>query len=366
MLPVTPFTRTFTALALTLSLAACTSVTAQDAVSPAAQTSRTALVVADTGGLIPEGWRETVLSVSNLEEMVAFYTDVLDWEVRSAGMVDRALLDAWGLPASASARYTLVGNPNTERGFVRILDFGGVDQVRIRSHDQAWESGGIYNMNIRVSDMAATSQKITDAGWQAPSAPVNFTFGPFIVWEWIPRHKDGVRVAIMERVKPILTDWPNLKTASRTFNSTQIVSDMEKTLAFYQGVLGFSSYLESRSASAEPADHVLGLSREAMTRIVRDVLILNPGGSNEGSVEVLAFEGYSGRDFSSRSMPPNLGNLMLRYRVPDADSLATYLSAKGVSTRYGVVKTTVAPYGQVKILAIQSPDGAWLEFFEVL
>lgn len=359
------FGRSIAALAAALMLSACAAIPAQEATSAAERPRRAAQSAADTAALIPEGWRETVLSVTDLDEMTRFYTEILKWEVRSAGMVDRAQLDAWGLPQSASARYALVGNPNTGSGFVRILDFDGVKQIRIRSHDQAWETGGIYNMNIRVSDMAATSEKITAAGWQAPSAPVQFTFGPFVVWEWIPRHRDGVRVAVMQRVSPALKNWPNLKTSSRTFNSTQIVSNMEETLAFYQGILGFSPYLESRSASAAQAEHVLGLSREAMTEIVRDVLILAPGGSNEGSVEVLAFEGYSGRDFSSRAVPPNLGNLMLRYRVPDADALAAYLGGKGVSPVYGVAETRLEPYGTVKILAVQAPEGAWLEFFEV-
>ncbi|MEM6683332.1 MAG: VOC family protein, partial [Pseudomonadota bacterium] len=167
--------------------------------------------IPDTSALIPDGWREAVVSVRDLEAMATFYQRDLGWELRSTGPVPAATLKAWGLPSAARARFALVANANTDRGFVRILEFNGVPQQRIRSHDQAWETGGIYNMNIRVADMAATAAKVTDAGWQGPSDPVQFSFGPFVVQEWIPRHTDGVRIAFVGRVKPPLQNWPNLK-----------------------------------------------------------------------------------------------------------------------------------------------------------
>jgi len=321
--------------------------------------------IPDTSKLIPTGWRETLISVTDLDAMVGFYTEVLGWEVRNSGAVPTEMLAAWALPKYASARYALVANPKTNRGFVRIIDFDGVDQVRIRDHAQSWETGGIYNMNIRVADIADIAPDVTEVGWQAPSAPVQFTFGPFIVWEWIPRHKDGVRIAFSERVAPPLEDWPNLKISSRSFNSTQIVADFDRSIDFYQGILGFDTYLDHRGVSESAAEHVLGLSHEAMTSIEREVRIVNPGATAiDGSIEILAFDGYSGRDFSERAVPPNLGNLMLRFPVPDVDALADYLERKGVTLEYEPTETILAPYGAVKIIAIRAPEGAWLEFFE--
>jgi catechol 2,3-dioxygenase-like lactoylglutathione lyase family enzyme len=314
--------------------------------------------------LIAEGWREAVISVSDLDEHAAFFTSVMGWQIIADGLVPRAQLSAWKLPANASARFALVANPDSETGFVRILDFDGVDQVRIRDHDQAWETGGIFNINTRVADMAAISKEITEAGWQAPSAPVQFTFGPFVVWEWIPRHKDGVRIAFIERVAPPLEGWPHLKTTSRTFNSTQIVADIDRAAAFYEDVLGFETYLDVQSKDDEPAEHVLGMSREAMTSIARNVKVIEPTGKNAGSVELLQFVGYSGRDFSARAKPPNLGHLMLRFPVDDIDALAAYLRMRDVDLEYAPTETALAPYGRVKLLAIRAPDGAWLEFFE--
>ena len=325
------------------------------------------IAIPDTSQLIPVGWRETVVSVTDLDEMVAFYMGVLGWEVRASGTVDPAQIMAWSLPGGASARFALVGNPGSSSGYVRIVDFDGVEQRRVREHDQAWETGGIYNMNVRVTDMEDIARKVTAAGWQAPSAPVTFTFGPFIVKEWIPRHRDGVRMAFIERVQPPIEGFPNLVTSSRTFNSTQMVTDMDQARAFYQGVLGFETYLVSRAASKEPGEHVLGMSREQMTSVVRDVWIVNPRGApNEGSVELIEYEGASGRDFSQYASPPNLGNLILRYPVPDLDALVAYLAQHDVPPLYAPTTRQLAPYGQVRITAIRAPDGAMLEFFQEL
>ncbi|MEM9055807.1 MAG: VOC family protein, partial [Pseudomonadota bacterium] len=188
--------------------------------------------------------------------------------------------------------------------------------------------------------------------------------GPFIVWEWIPRHSDAIRIAFIERVAPPLEGWPNIRVASRTFNSTQIVSDMDEAAAFYQGVLGFQPYLEHIGPSEAPGEHVLGLSREAMVAVTREVRILSPQGDNEGSVELLEFRDYTGRDFSDRARPPNLGVLMLRYPVPDVEALAVYFERSGVTLAAPVTTVQMAPYGAVKTVAVQAPDGAWLEFFE--
>lgn len=322
---------------------------------------------ADTAQIIPNGWRETVISVRDEEAMAEFYTSVLGWERRAAGAVDQTQLAAWGLPESASARYILVANPGSDRGFVRIVSFRNVAQRRIREHDNFWDTGGIFNMNLRAADMASLAPKFTDGGWQAVSEPVQLTFGPFVVNEWIPRHSDGVRIALIERIAPKLEGWPNLVTTSRSFNSTQIVADLDRALAFYQGVLGFETFIETRGPSSAPAESVIGLSREAMVSITRDVKIVNPAGSdNDGSIELLEFEGYSGRDFSAYSRPPNLGNLALRFPVPDMDALIAHLAKHNVALEYAPVEASLAPYGRVKITAIRAPDGAWLEFFETL
>jgi catechol 2,3-dioxygenase-like lactoylglutathione lyase family enzyme len=193
---------------------------------------------------------------------------------------------------------------------------------------------------------------------------VQFTFGPYVVKEWIVRGPDGLSFALIERVKPELEGWPHLKEFSRTFNSTQIVRSMPAALHFYQNVLGFKTYLEHRGASKSPGPNVLGLPHNLSTKIPREVYILHPKGTNEGSVELLSFDGATGRNLADLATPPNIGLLMLRFPVADADLFAEHLRQHKISWVSPVLEAQLPPYGTAKLVATRAPDGTWLEFYQ--
>jgi catechol 2,3-dioxygenase-like lactoylglutathione lyase family enzyme len=91
---------------------------------------------------------------------------------------------------------------------------------------------------------------------------------------------------------------------------------------------------------------------------------VHPAGINEGSVELLRFEGAEGRDVSSRAVPPNLGILMLRFPVGDIDAFAAHAASEGIEIVMPPLTVELAPYGVRKLLAVRGPGGAWIEFFE--
>jgi hypothetical protein len=194
--------------------------------------------------------------------------------------VDETVLAAWGLGPGVTAQQVLLGNPGTERGFVRLVRFEGADQVQIRPNAQTWETGGILDFNVRVADMARKAGQVQAAGWIGHSDPVRFSFGPYTVVEWIPVGPDGVSLAMIERVAPPLEGWPALREFSRTFNSTQVVRDLDAALAFYGGVLGFQPYLEARSTTPSPGENVLGLPWEMAQQVNRRVWIGSFAGDN--------------------------------------------------------------------------------------
>ena len=310
-----------------------------------------------------EGFRETVLSVEDVESWKRFFIDVAGWEVRHEGLADPSLTSHWELPASAVVTEALMANVGAMTGFVRLVSVSGVERPVIRSNDQSWDTGGIFDLNVRVKDMALAQDALEAAGFQASTDPTEFTFGPFRVKEWIVRGPDGVRFALIERIEPVLEGWPDLKKISRVFNSTQVVADIDASLAFYRDLLGMEIYLENVGASAKEGPNTLALPYNLTTQIPRTVYILHPEGINEGSVEILSFDGATGRDFSSRAVPPNRGILGLRFPVSDWTGFLNHLAAKDIPIVAGPTDLELKPYGKVNIVAIQSPEGAWLEFF---
>lgn len=229
----------------------------------------------------------------------------------------------------------------------------------MRLDSQAWDTGGIYDINIRARDLDAAASKLRRIGWQA-KAPVNqFSFGPFVVKEWIVRSPDGFELALIERIKPELKGWPLMKAMSRSFNSTQIVKDMSTSMHFYEKVLGFQRYLEHKGASKVAGPNVLGMPQNSARQVEREIYILSPDKSNEGSIELLQFHGLDGADYSQTSHFPNLGIGLLRLPVENIEALQVHLIENQVEFIHRV-KTL----GSEKKMVVKAPEGAWLEFYE--
>ena len=314
--------------------------------------------------LVAGGYQEAVFSVSDADEWASLFEDIAGWEVLHDGATDSGLLSAWRLDSSAQAREVVLGNPGTERGFVRLIQFEGVEQVQIRSNAQSWDTGGWFDVNSRILSMDKKFAELQSRDWQAASDPVEFSFGPFIVKEWLARGPDGIVMAVIERVQPPLEGHPHLREMGRLINATQIVTDIEAARDFYIDKLGFETYLDHVGPSKEAGPNVLGLPHNVATEVVRHVTILHPDAINEGSVELIEFKGATGRDFSGRAVPPNLGVLMLRFPVLDIAAFATLVAGHDIEVAMPITQVSIPPYGDVSLMAVRGPGGAWIEFFE--
>ena len=318
----------------------------------------------ETHPIFAGGYQEAVFSVSDIEAQVKFYTEVAGWEILSEGSVSQRIIEAYSLPKNTTAREVVMGNSGTKRGFIRLIEFVDVDQVQIRSSAQSWDTGGIFDVNFRVLSMQKKFKEMQEYDWQSASDPVEFSFGPFVVKEWLPRGPDGIVFAMIERVQPPLEGWPHLREMSRLFNATQVVANIEEAKDFYIDKLGFKLYLEHKGASSKEGPNVLGLPHNLTTKIDREVYILHPTGVNEGSVEILSFDGAVGRDFSALAVPPNLGILMLRFPVYDIDDIHQLSIEKNIEVIFPPMKVGLEPYGEIDLMAVKGPGGVWLEFYE--
>ncbi|MEL6950215.1 MAG: VOC family protein [Pseudomonadota bacterium] len=312
------------------------------------------------------GWSEAVITTVSVDEWVGFLTEHAGWEVRARGPVDAGLRELWRLPEDASGEEVLLGNTGADHGFIRLVALERVSQDWIRADTRPWDTGGHFDLNLRVRGLHELRKAMLAAGWQGDSEPIQFTFGPFEVIEWIAQGPDGVRLAVIERLKPELEGWPNLRVLSRTFNATQTVADMATARDFYEKVLGMQTYLEHRGPSNDAGPNVLGLPHDAAARVVREIRILHPQGVNDGSIEILSFEGATGIAVDDQASPHNIGLSVLRFPVDDLDATMGALEARGAVFDGPPVSLSLAGVGHVSAVALQSPEGARLELFERL
>ncbi len=310
------------------------------------------------------GYHELLIVTADRSAWVDSFAPIADWEVRESGAVDAGWLSLWGVDQPAS--YTVLGNPGTERGFIRLIEFEGAPADFIRPNAQSWDTGGLFDFNMRVADMAAARRALMDVGWTGASEPIEFSFGPFIVKEWLPRGLDGVRLAVIERVQPPLEGWPHIKKFSRAFNATMIVADIEDARRFWREGMRFKSYIEHKAPSKEAGPNVLGLPHNLATEIVRDVSILHPDGKNEGSIELLAYEGATGSDFSGRTDMPNRGLARLRFPAEGLAGVRQHISGLGYPVSEIAKGLSMSGVGKVNVFVATAPGGTKIEIYETV
>ena len=311
------------------------------------------------------GFREATATVQNARACVETLSGISGWEPIDSGELNPALLAGWGLDASVRGHHVLLRNPGDNRGYLRVQQLHGLTQEPIRSNPQTWDSGGIIDLNVRVIDLDDKFKRLRAAGWHSTADPVRWTFGASEVVEWIGIGPDGLAIAIIERLSPPLQGWDTLKAFSRVFNSSQIVTDMGRARAFYEGGLGFKKVLQqSTPLGHSPMANVLGIPHNLVPTVKVEIVILQPEGQMDGSVELVKFHGLEGRNFADNALPYNLGVGSLRFEVEGVDGLLATLTAAGWPVAMAPVGITLPPYGEVTIAAVTAPDSAWLEFFE--
>lgn len=311
------------------------------------------------------GWQEVMMTVSDLNKTANDMIDIGGWEMVEKGIVDPKLIAAWKLPKETTAEYLLIRNPGNKKGLIRFVKFNNIEQKHIRPAGQVWDVGAIFDINTRVINIDEKFDMFLKRGWHAYSRPVEYGFANFKVSEVLMQGPDGIVLAMIERLEPTLEGWPNLKKISRSFNSTFIVKDHKKTAKFFTDVLGFKPYIEVHEKTRASGESVLGLPHNTSANHPLDVYIMHPNGTNDGSIEFVTLRGLEGNDYSSRSMPQNLGISVLRFPVTNIEDKAKELKTKGVVLTVPLTKITLNPYGPVTLFAFQTPDGVWIEYFEV-
>ncbi len=318
--------------------------------------------VANTMGL--EGFQEVVLSVRDLEKTKSMYMDLSDWVVEVEGEVSREILNHWELPQTCTATFCLLKYPYRDTGKVRLVCFDHIDQVHIRDSSQSWDTGGIYDLDVRVSDLLKSKEAFQKHGWSGYSKEEKYHFEEFHVSEILIRGAEDVVFALIQRHAPELVGFDEMTKLSHVFNSSQIVKDMDASKAFYMDQLGFQMYMEVNKSNGEHGPNIFGVPYNVWPSISRKIAILSPDGSNKGSVELVQLDGIEGKDFSSVAVPPNLGILMLRFPVKNLDAYLEAVEDAGGSVYIKAQELSFEPHGNIKQAVIKSPDGVWLEFFE--
>jgi catechol 2,3-dioxygenase-like lactoylglutathione lyase family enzyme len=323
----------------------------------------TALLAAPVQAQQVSPWTEAVVSVSDIADATKLFREVGGWTVTHKGKVERAELDYWKLPRSASGSFERLCAPATNTGCIRFVSFKGVEQRPIRLAARAWDTGGIYSIMVRSDNVPALFDAAIKLGWWAESEPIRFTFGQSDLRNVVLTGPHGINLAVYERISPPFEAFP-VGRISQAFNSMRMVKSRVNARDFYQQQLGFQILFDSANEPNEPARSNFGIPLNYTPSVKRAAAALQPVPGETGRVEVMQIDGFTGGDVSDHALPPNLGILSVRYPVSDLAAYRTSLDLRGVSIRYEAKGVTIAGIGRADLMAVRDFDGNITEFYE--
>lgn len=309
------------------------------------------------------GIREAGLCVSELESWLELFTRHGGWQIQHQGFTDDALRQLWPAHGSQPVQEVLLQRPGEAFGKVRLFKFAGIEQQPIRAQAMPWDTGGIFDLDLRVDQLSQWHQLLSERHWGGISPPVDWQFGNLKIREWLALGPESVVIAFIQRLAPPLEGPPLGHGFGHMFNSSQTVSHMRDAVAFYE-YLGFKTMVSHYGPLEGGGGAVLGLEPEILDKEPVELVIMHPQGIMEGSVELVALPHRPGQRVDERALPHNLGLNLLRFEVEGIKSLAARLSLLPKTIVRGPVPTHLEPVGAVDLLATRTPDGAWLEFYQ--
>ena len=312
------------------------------------------------------GFQEAVISVTDLAAATETWRNVAGFEVLCEQVGTPELAAFWGLPEDAHIEQVILKKTVSDQGLIRLVRFHGLPQVQIRSSGTGWDTGGIFDLYFYTDDVDRIFNGLRQRGWQAYNDPVGYVLGPFDILEVIMRGPNGEVLVIMQRNAPPYdkTLWGVSNGLGWPFNSALIVKDYDAHMKLFAEQLGWSKHLGGTNVSEAPGENPSGFPWNLAQTAPRTFqAFANHETNRNGSIQIMHIEGVTGKDFSARGKPPNLGILTLRIPVPNLSKFASDFRARGGKILTPARRLNLAPFGDVDILAIETPEGVRLEFF---
>jgi len=314
-------------------------------------------------------WQEAVVSVSDIDRSARFFVEIGGYEEKWRGVLDASEISAWGLPGDVSGEALLLGPAGQETGLVRLIRFDNAGRKEpTRPGARAWDTGCYFSLMVRMKGMRAIYDDAIAMGWWTETPVTYLEFGESKLNVMVFRGPDGLQVQGYERLSPPLPDAiPAFDRMTRPFNMMQMVRDRDTAYAFFTNILGFDTFYKGEPyVSDKPEFMPLGIPKNLTTSVRYRAGIVYPTPGEFGRMEMIEIMDLDGHDFARRCDAPNLGILAVRFPVDSVRRAEYRLLEKGWPIDKAIQDVVVAPYGRLRQLTLKTPDGANIQFFEVI
>lgn len=305
---------------------------------------------------------ETIYSLGNMEKVKHFFCDYGGWSIVGKYESNKSVLDFWKVP-NANAEELLIRFDDHPTGWLRLVKYHGVEQEYARSSQKPWDIGGIMDINLRVHDVKKAFNDLREMGWHGLSDPLFQTMGPFQLYDVLMQGYDDVIIALTHRIQPKLELKDGFKLPTHIYNSSITVKDLSTSRNFYER-LGFSLLNEYEVKKDSPQENMFGIPFNIIPDVDCKANIFSTNETRDVVFQTIEFDGVSGKDFSTKAVPPNRGLLIHRVEVEDIEDYYQDLQSKDINIHQPLQTLEIEPYGNCKAFSVIDPDGVWWTFLE--
>ncbi|MDA9180059.1 hypothetical protein N9O28_01915 [Emcibacteraceae bacterium] len=313
-------------------------------------------------------WQEVVVSTYDIDEAARFFLEIAEYGMIWRGEEDKAFLNHLGLDKNTTAQSMVLKAKGTKFGYIRLIEIKGQKQTPIRPGARPWDTGCYTSIMMRASNLEQIYDDAIRMSWWTETPITDLEFGPSKLKIVIFKGPQGLQIEAYERLSPPLPEsFPKFDRLSLPFNIMQTVKNRENSRKFFIDMLGFDTFFYGNepTVAKEAAQMPLGIPINLTTTSRYQAGILYPQKSEVGRVELVEFMDLEGEDYAANCHAPNFGILSIKFPVASAKLAKQELINRGLSDNPEISKITIAPYGDINIFSIKTPDGANIEFYSI-
>jgi catechol 2,3-dioxygenase-like lactoylglutathione lyase family enzyme len=314
--------------------------------------------------------RLATLGVSDMEQALSLFRNILELKVESDAAADPSLLAAWKLPPGTSARLVELSCKGYPIGRVRLAQFTPLNTQRVRMDHGTpkLDTGtdiGIKAVDFYVEDpILPRVKQIEAAGYVFRSPPVKHQIADTVSEECLFSGPDGVPILIM--VGHVHGETSKRKgSPDGPFSEVPTISivcgDLEKTRQFWGRTLGLKTLTDAETPPEyrDLVDDLTGVPHG--TRIH----FLMFGGEDEASGKILNVHFFerTGKRLDGRMKPGHLGFSLLTHDTKDIDAVHRAVLRDGFAVE--TPPTAVRQNGEsYRLMLVRGPSDELVEIVE--
>jgi len=304
------------------------------------------------------------IGVNDMEKSLSFYQNILgftevmfdysgaltgmDWVVGKSGVKARIVL-------LKSERAGPLG-----QGMIKLIQFLPPSKASPLNVDYIWSDIGISEVAVNVINMEKVLAQVKEKGIKVVLPPQHEVFdNKEVIYAYI-RDPDGSLVELVEWVK--CKDFLGGSGIEGVNHISIGVNDMEKSLSFYQNILGFTEvFLDSTGLVKLPP----ALKKEGAPDSLNLRLVMLTNNYRDGWLEMAQHvPPYKPKHKPAYAQWTHIGHIEFSIGVSNIEKVYTELHKKNVKFLCSPQKVSFPPLGEWKFAYVAEPDGLFVSLVE--